>query len=302
MLAILTIVLWYKANNGNLPRGVVLKTLGLLIVWAVLLWGLKLAFDALALSDACLLALIADLFTLLGPALILCYLVGRLSPLSEAKASDGWERVFSLLWVPALWFFTRYTFALQKLTVLVNYDKTRSIALLPLDLAGDMICIAALWILTTFAACQRARIPLTFKNLLKTWPSFLLLLVMEIAYADNIYFLETALNIYQYEVLPVLAMICASIAFQMVTLALPMALSHRLLGQHRAPWLALGFTVLGLTLLEGIILLASFGLVLDANNSSIGASMAKELPFPYLAAFHTLIIAAVMTRRKERME
>ncbi len=169
--ALLAGMLWYKLRGGRIPgRRWAAAILGA-VAWALILWGLRVAADALAISDACLTALVLDALSLAGPALLLADLAVSLAPLSQGETPTRWSGLLSLLWAPAVWFFTQYGFALRMLEAVADYGSVRDWVMLPLDVLGDVAQAAALWLFVALCAARCLGRPLSQRDFGRCWPA-----------------------------------------------------------------------------------------------------------------------------------
>ena len=289
--ALLAAALWYRLRGGRVPgRCWARAALGALI-WALALWGLRVAADALGLSDACLAALVLDGLALAGPALLLADMAACLPPLSQAEASGRWSGLFALLWAPAVWFFTRYGFALRMLEAVADYGSARDWALMPLDLMGDVVQAAALWLFAALCAARRLGRPLSQRDFWRCWPAGLVAVAAALAHSACMFPLQEAIYAGEYQVLPCLGWVGVSLLGQTMGLACAIWTACALLHARPLPYRRLLLLPVGLTLVELVILLASYGLALHPGGFSFGMSLAVQLPFEGLIGFHGLVLA-----------
>lgn len=296
--ALLAGMLWYKLRGGRIPGRRWAATVLGAVVWALLLWGLRVAADALAISDACFTALILDALSLAGPALLLADLAVSLAPLSQGETPARWSGLLSLLWAPAVWFFTQYGFALRMLEAVADYGSARDWVMLPLDILGDTAQAAALWLFVALCAARCLGRPLSQRDFWRCWPAALLAVTAALAHSACLFPLQEAIYAAEYQVLPCLGWVGVSLLGQTMGMACAIWTACALLHVKPLPYRRLLLIPLGLTLAELVILLASYGLALHPGGFSFGMSLAVQLPYEGLIGFHGLVLAwAVGVRR-----
>ncbi len=289
--ALLAAALWYRLRGGHVPgRRWAGTALGLLL-WALALWGLRVTADALGLSDACLVALVLDGLSMAGPALLLADLATGLTPLSQAQIPARWSRLLGLLWAPAVWFFTQYGFALRMLEAVADYGAARDWLVMPLDILGDVAQGAALWLFAALCAARRRGIPLSRRDFWRCWPAAVVAVAAQLAHLACMFPLQEAIYAGEYQVLPCLGWVGVSLLGQTLGLACAIGVACALLHAKPVPYKRLLLLPVGLTLAELVVLLASYGLALHPAGFSFGMSLAVQLPYDRLIAFHGLVLA-----------
>jgi hypothetical protein len=292
-LAVMIVWLWTRKRAHPVPARALGKSLLALAIWAVVLWGLKVLADELDVEDGALVALVLDGLTLAGPAFILAAMVGQ-------PRGDGgrWRGVFAFLWAPALWFFSQYGVLLRMPEALADYGVTRSAALLPLDIAGDAIRVAALALYAALAMLPSGERPLPIKKLWRLWPVAVVVLLMELGFGYHLFSLEEAIYAGEYQVVSTLLWVGAAILWQTLTLAAAMLIAALCLKRRPMPWRVLPLSA-GMTALELVILLVSYGFALHPAGYSFGMALAVQLPYSRMIGLHALVLAAVGAPRKK---